>query len=119
MKMVFIEAVPKPKSFADVKFMEKDWTEADKRGPQKVPAITALEAIKNSKGLYRIKPDQEAVEKKLVSLTDPEDMTNEAIAMELTAHGKPPRKNMERKTAVKFLKELREKAAQFIIEDDE
>jgi hypothetical protein len=119
MQMVLIEACKKPASFADVKFTEADWKFADKAGPKKVPMVTAKEAVRNSHGLYVIRLLNQPEEVQQVQLARPEDMSNEALVAEMTAHGKPPRKRMERRTAVDFVKSLREEAAKLIIEDEE
>lgn len=93
--------------------------EAKKRGNVECPAITAVEAVRNSKGLYQIKPEEsEASKVELVGLKDPEQMTSEELVVELTAHGKAPRKRMKRETAVNYVKELRAKAVEMIIDDD-
>lgn len=55
MKMVMIEAVPKPASFHDVRFTVEQWQEAQKKGAIEVPYVTARENIRNSAGLYRFK----------------------------------------------------------------
>lgn len=116
--LVTIKPVEKPKSFSGLKFSEKDWNEAKKNGAIKVPRVTAMEALKNSGGLYQIEAEKK-VEVEIKGLRDPSEMSSAELVAEMTMHGKPPRKRMERATAIKFLTELREKAAQMIIEDGE
>ncbi|MBL4898129.1 MAG: hypothetical protein JKX76_00645 [Colwellia sp.] len=118
MKLLKIVPVEKPKSFVDAKFSQRDWEAANKLGAQTVPAVTAVEAIRNSKGLYVIKnEEQETVKVEFKGIKDPGDMDASELVAEMTAHGKPPKKNMKRQTAVEFVKVLREKAAAFIIDE--
>jgi hypothetical protein len=119
MKMVQIKPVPQPESFTAVKFTQEDWKAANKLGTLTVPAVTAVEALKNSKGLYKIVDEAAAtVQVEFQGLKDPEQMTSQELVAEMTSHGKPPRKRMERKTAVNYIKDLRAKAAEMIIDDD-
>ena len=120
MKMLTIKPCEKPASFADEKFTQADWQAAWKLGPKTVPAVTAMEAVRNSKGLYQIHVEEkEPIKVELQGLKAPEEMTAAELVAEMTSHGKPPRKKMERKAAVAFVKELREKAEAFIVEDEE
>ncbi len=119
MLMKTIVPVDKPKAFKDVDFTQEEYAAAKKKGPVEVPVATALEALRNGKGLYRIKSDEKKVEVEIKGLKDPEDMTAAELVAEMTSHGKPPRKRIERPKAVEFVRELREKAAAFIIEEDE
>lgn len=119
MKMVKIVPVAEPSSFSEVKFSQKEWQAAKKLGTQTVPAVTAVEALRNSKGLYKIVDEAAAtVQVELKGLKDPEDMNSEELVAELTAHGKAPRKRMKRETAVNYVKDLRAKAVAMIIDDD-
>lgn len=118
MRVVTIQPVEKPKSFADVKFTEAEWNEAVKVGPKEVPMGTAMEALRNSKGLYQIK--REAKEVDVVIHAKPvSEMSAVELAAEMTAHGKPPRKKMNRKDAMAFVEKLREEAAKFIVDEDD
>lgn len=120
MKMLTIKPCEKPASFAEVKFTQADWQAASKLGAKTVPAVTAMEAVRNSKGMYQIHvEEQETVKVELQGLKDPEQMTASELVAEMTSHGKPPRKKMDRKTAVAFVKDLREKAEAFIVDDEE
>ena len=58
MKMVDIQPVPEPKSFKDVKFTKIEWEGAAKLGKIRCPYVTAMENIRQSKGLYQIVPDK-------------------------------------------------------------
>lgn len=70
MKFVKIRPVAKPKSFAEVKFTEQEWNAAVKAGSPSVPYVTALEALKQSRGLYEIEPEKKPeVELKVGGLT--------------------------------------------------
>lgn len=115
MKLLKIAAVDKPKSFD--KFTEKDWTAANKLGVLEVPAQTALENVKLSKGLYRILPDTREVEIVLKGLSPVEEMDGQALYAEMASHGKPPRKQMNMEKARAFVSELREKAAAMITDE--
>lgn len=116
---MIIEPVDEPASFDDVKFTQLEWKAARKQGALKVPSTTAREALKYGKGLYRIKPvEKETVTVELKGLKSPDEMTSAELVAEMTSHGKPPRKKMDRKTAVQFVRDLREKAEAMIVEDE-
>lgn len=69
MKMLTIEPVERPKSFDDVEFTMKEWDTATKVGKVTVPFPTAMEALRNSKGLYRVAPEpKQEVEMKVGGL---------------------------------------------------
>ena len=118
MKYVTIEPVERPVSFSGSHFREQEWVDANKRGPVEVTAVTAMEAIRNSRGLYRIRAEKQAVEVQIKGLKPVEDMTPEELMMEMTAHGKPPRKRIPRGKAVEFVKELRAAAVAMIFDDE-
>lgn len=117
MKMVKIEVVSKPKSFDAVKFSEAEWKVAKAAGSIDVPAGTALENLRNSRGMYRIVPDQKAVEIILKGLSPVDEMDGPALFAEMASHGKPPRKNMPRSKAREFVASLRAEAAEMIVDD--
>lgn len=120
MKLVTITLVEEPASFEKVKFTTKDYAAAKKVGDLRVPHGTAMENIRNSKGMYRIKPEPDAVKEiEFKGLKDPADMTSSELAAEMTAHGKAPKKQIKRSVAVKFVRDLREKAAALIVDDEE
>lgn len=119
MKIVTIEPVAKPKSFSDVKFTEDEYKDAVKVGAKSVPYPTAMEALQCSRGLYTIKVEREVVEVEIKAAKQPEDMTKAELIAEMTAFGKPPRKQMERKAVVEFIHKLRADAANMIMDDDE
>lgn len=54
MKFVNIKPVERPKDFSKVGFLVKDWEQASKIGEMEVPYITAIEAVRHSKGMYQI-----------------------------------------------------------------
>ncbi len=54
MRMVIIRPIEKPKFFKDVAFSEAEWVAANAGGEKTVPYVTAIEAVRNSRGLYRI-----------------------------------------------------------------
>lgn len=119
MKMLTIIPVEKPKRFEDVAFTQDEYRAAAKRGPVTVPAPTALEALKNGKGLYRIKPEEKTIAVEIKALKEPEDMTNQELFAEMASYGKPPRKQMARKAAVEFVSKLRQEAADLIVDDED
>tara|TARA_R110002072_G_scaffold49433_3_gene134335 strand:- start:39 stop:401 length:363 start_codon:yes stop_codon:yes gene_type:complete len=118
MKMVTILAVDKPKSFTDLGFSEAEHKAAVRVGPKRVPYAVANEALKLSKGLYKIKPEKEPVEVEIKAKL-PDDMTAAELVAEMTAFGKPPRKQMARKDVVAFIHKLRAEAAEMIMDDDD
>lgn len=118
MKMVVIAPVAKPKSFSDVKFTEDEWKKATKGGALTMPMVTAMANIKNSKGLYKIQPLPSEIAA-TPKLPDPTEMTSAQIAQELAAYGKAPQKQMARSKAIEFLRELREKSAAMIVDDED
>lgn len=120
MKIVGIRPVKKPKTFSNMKFLKVDWVKADILGPLEVPYPTAIEAIRNSKGLYEFVPEAIVDAAQIVStLKSPDEMSGLELAQEMTAFGKPPQKKMNRSKAVEFVISLREKAASMIVDDDD
>lgn len=120
MKTCTIIVVDEPKSFKDVKFTQADYDAAKKAGPKTVPHGTAMENIRNSKGLYRIKPEPSQVQEiSLVGVKEPQDMTKAELVKELIAWGKAPKKQMTRKVCEDFIIKLRAEAAEMILDDDE
>ena len=117
---LIIAPVEKPTSFNDkaVQFSKDEWEAANKQGEIKVPAVTAMEALKNGRGLWRIKPQDQPKEVVIKSLKEPEEMTSQELVAEMTSYGKPPRKKMNRAIAVDFVKKLRAEAAELIIDDE-
>ena len=71
MKMVKIKPVDRPKDFTKVGFLVRDWEHASKIGEMEVPYITAIEAVRHSKGMYQILADESAppIEVKVGGLT--------------------------------------------------
>jgi hypothetical protein len=116
MKMVIIAPVVEPKSFADVGFTTEQYKAAAKVGQKKVPAVVAKEAIKNSKGLYRVLPTPEEVAE-TPRLPDPADMSNEALFAEMSMYGKAPQKRMARSKVIEFVRELRAQSSALIVDD--
>lgn len=120
MKMMTLIPVNRPAKFADVKFTQDDWNSANRAGPKRVPAITAIAALRNGKGVYQIKPEAtDAVAVAIQALKDPAEMTAPELVAEMTTHGKPPRKQMSRAKAVDFVRDLREIAVALITEDED
>ncbi len=119
MKMVLIRPVAKPKSFADVKFTEADWKKAEKIGELEQPYGTAMENVRLSKGLYELKPVAREIPAQLAGPKDPYDMSKEELVMEMTAWGKPPRKQMPQKACIEFILKLRSEAAELITDDED
>lgn len=119
MKIVTIKPVDEPKSFADVKFTEADFKAAKRVGAIKVPFPTAIEAVKQSKGLYQIVTDKKVVELEIKGMKAPVEMTNEELALEASAHGKPLRKRISRAKLIEFITSLREASVEFITDDED
>ncbi|WP_170759988.1 hypothetical protein [Ruegeria lacuscaerulensis] len=94
-----------------------DHAKAKSKGEIEVNYVTAIEALKNGKGLYELKPEPKP-QVEIVGLKEPEEMSPEELVQEMTSHGKPPRKQMSRSAAEKFVRELREKAKTFIVDDE-
>ena len=117
MKMVKIGVIAKPKSFADVKFTEAEYKAAQKDGSKTVPYVTAVEAVKNSKGLYELKADPVA-SAEIPAMPDPAEMTSEQLYAELASHGKAPRKQMKRADAEAFILKLRAEGIAMIGDDE-
>ena len=118
MKFVTISPVAKPADFSKVRFTEEMYKHAVKIGDKSVPYPTALEAVQNSGGLYKIKSET-APSLRIKGLKDPDEMSRMELAMEMTAFGKPPRKQMNRQVAVEFIRKLRDEAASMIVEDED
>lgn len=119
MKIVTIRPVNEPKSYSGVNFTQDEWKAAAKSGAKRVPFPTAVEAVRNSKGLYQIAPDRDPVEVEVKGLKDPDEMSKEELVQEMTMWGKPPRKQMARQTVVEFIRKLRSEAADLISDDEE
>ena len=117
MKMMTIEPCAKPKSFKDLAFNEADWKKATKIGPLSLPSGTAMENVKLSKGLYRFKAA--APEVTLKTEVNPDEMSNQQLAQVMTSFGKPPRKKMNRASAVAFVRKLLDEAADMIGDDED
>ena len=91
MKMMTIIPVDKPTAFEDVKFTQAEWNAANKVGAVEVPAVTALEAIRQSKGMYRIKGEERPKEV-TIGNRSLRDMTNPELKILAAQLGKPIRK---------------------------
>ena len=108
MKMLTIEHVEEPKSFADVKFTRADFYAARKAGPRTVPYVTAMEAIQNGNGLYRLKaPPKPEVDVK-VGGRSVDEMSNDelklaALSLGVRLKGPGVKKNLQRKDLVRMV----------------
>lgn len=100
MANVKIAPVAKPKSFADVQFTKEDWDAATKQGPITVPRATAVEALRNSKGLYHIAGEKKA-ESNAVASVSIDDMSAEELKLMALRLGKPIRKKAIRLSDLK------------------
>lgn len=119
MKFVTLTVVDEPASFDEVRFSREQWKEAKALGDIRGCAYSnAREAIKNSGGMYRIKVTDNIRQVEVVAAKDPSEMTSAELVAEMTAFGKPPRKQMKRSVAVDFVRKLREEAALNIVDDD-
>lgn len=114
---VTIKPVEKPKSFADVKFTEKDWNEAAKKGAIRVPRVTAMEALKNSKGLYQIEAEKkQEVDLKIGGMAV-EEMSNMELKLTATRLGVTIRKKSIKRSDLISL--VRGKLDDLVVEDDD
>jgi hypothetical protein len=111
------KAIIRPVATRPEEVSARDFEAAKKKGEIEVNYVTAIEALKNGKGLYEIKPEPKP-QVEIVGLKEPEEMTPEELVQEMTSHGKPPRKQMSRSAAEKFIRELREKAKTMIVDDE-
>ncbi len=118
MKFVTIKCVDEPKDFSNVAYLKKDWEAASKLPPIRVPYGTAVENMRNSKGMYRILPEKDPIEVEIKGVKPPDEMSNQELVQVMTSFGKPPRKKMNRRAAVEFVQKLMDDAAA-MIEDDE
>lgn len=117
MASVTIRAVEKPKSFADVKFTQTDWEAATKAGPKTVSRVTAMEALRNSKGLYQIEAEKKAeVEVKIAGMSVSQ-MDVPQLKVIAAAFGKPIRKQMTKSALREFVAGLIDAVP--ITDDDE
>lgn len=97
MREVTIKVVEKPASFEGVKFTLQDWETASKKAPAlTLPAASALENVKNSKGLYEIVPEKKEIEVNVggMSLNEMSSMQLKLVAANLGVTMK--RKNIKR-----------------------
>lgn len=100
-----IVPVAKPLSFSEVKFTEGEWKAAVTAGPKIVPAVTALEAIQNGRGLYEIERKKVEAEVRVSGLTVG-DLPSEQLKIIAAQMGKPIRKQISRKALVQFVEGL-------------
>ncbi|MFY0633681.1 MAG: hypothetical protein JXQ91_07710 [Vannielia sp.] len=120
-KFVTIRPVAEPKSFNEVRFSQNEYKAAVATGEKRVPFGTAMRNIKLSKGLYEIKPEVKTVHIEPVGPKAPEEMTNEELALEMHGWGKPIKKTgkqVTRGSIIKAVKELRQHAAEMIVDGD-
>lgn len=96
---------------------DKQYKIAKKKGEITVNAITAREAVKLGKGLYEVKPEPKP-EVEIKGLPSVDEMDKAALVAEMTMYGKPPQKQMTMEKAKAFVLQLREKAAEMIVDVD-
>lgn len=118
MKEVTLTLVEEPVDYKTVRFAKADYDAAKKKGDIKTVYSNAREAIRLSGGMYKIKPEEAIREIAIKGLKEPEEMTSEELVGEMTAHGKPPRKKMNRQVAIDFVRKLREEAKAMIVDDE-
>jgi ssDNA-binding replication factor A large subunit len=95
MKMVTIAVCAKPKSFRDVKFTEDEYKAAEKTGPLKVPYGTAMENLKNSKGLYEIQQEYDGEVDLKVGGQSIATMSKEQVVIAATSLGITVKKGIQ------------------------
>lgn len=104
--LVWIEPVEKPVSFADVAFTEADWKAAQKVGALEVFPSNAVEAIRNSRGLYRFQPAKKTEIEVKVGGMSVEQMDAAQLKMIAASFSKPIRKQMKMSELRKFVQGL-------------
>lgn len=116
MRMIKIEPVAKPKTFDGSHFTVAAWEAATARGPVEVPYGTALEAVRNSNGLYRMVEEAEeaAVASPALSVDAMDDLSLKLTAASL---GLTLKKKMKRADLVDLVK--RRLDAVELVDDDE
>ena len=119
---VTIEPVEKPEAgFRDTHFRKEDWEKAVAKGSLVVPMSTAMEAIRNSKGMYRIKVDvpTEQVAVRETALEDMDTRSLKLLAMQagINLGGRGAKKQIARKDLIEAINLALEKID--IVEDDE
>lgn len=105
---------PKARMAAE-KDLKEAWEKAKKLGAIECNAVTAIENVRNSGGIYMVKPEAKIeVEVTTPGLKDPLSMKPEELKEEMIAWGKPPRKKMTFKDAAAFVQKLRDDATGLI-----
>lgn len=106
MKMTQIRAVAKPKSFADVKFSQKDWEIASAAGVLTTTWATAMANVRMSKGLYELVPEKKTEVEIKVGGLSVDEMSNAELKLMAVKLGKTIRKkSIMRKDLVRLVQE--------------
>lgn len=117
MANVTIRPVDKPKSFADVKFTQADWEAAAKAGPKTVARVTAMEALRYSKGLYQLQAEKKAELDLKIGGMSVDEMSNMELKLTATRLGVTIRKkNIKRSELIEL---VRRKLDEVVVEDDD
>ncbi|WP_010137597.1 hypothetical protein [Oceanicola sp. S124] len=110
-KMVTIEPNP---DFSPSAVQKKAFTDVQKVGAKLVPYQTALQNIKASEGMYRLKPDEQAAPQVVVPQL--EDLSNDELKLMMLRTGVKTDKQMKRGDIIKV---IRSKLEEIEIIDDE
>lgn len=117
MKEARIRPVAKPLDFKAVKFTMADWEAATKRGILTVPYVTALENIRQSRGLYEFVPEAKAEMEVKVEGLSLDKMANDQLKLLVLQLGyRQIKKTMKREDLIKF---AQAKLDSLTIADDE
>lgn len=117
MKMVTIQPVKEPKSFTEVKFTQEEYKAAARAGAKSVPWVTAMEALKNGKGLYEMAAEPRAEVDVKVGGTRIEDLDNNELRLMAMRSGKTLRKkSYKRSELIAIVKDSLEAIA--VVDDD-
>ena len=111
-KMVTIEPNPDFKASAPQK---KAFDDVQKVGAKVVPYQTALQNVKASGGMYRIKPDEQPVPQVVVPRL--EDLSNDELKLMMLRTGVKTDKQMRRSDIIKVIRTKLDEVE--IIDDDE
>ena len=110
--MTIVPAAQQPERVSAV-----EWEQIKKRGPVTVPGITALQAVKSSKGGYQIKADPKKVNVGVSLNLD--DMPNDQLKLIVMAAGKRiGQKKMTRPQLIKLARTCVEQSIE-IVDDGE
>lgn len=113
---VWIEPVPKPKSFDEVKFSAAEFAAAEKKGALQLAMVTAKEAVKYGKGLYRFRQNKPEVEMKVNGLSIDQMDSKQLLTMAMSLGVTIRKKNIKRSELAAL---VTRKMDEVVVTDDE